>query len=247
MKKLLMLLIVISLSKMGWAQNWGGGIDDEKINWGFSFQYISAELKLVKKPNWRSPFYDPELGAYVTDSLSSIVSPPTPGFGIGFLVSMNVFPNFDVRFTPTLVFTDRTIDYNYVVPGTYNPTAPTAQRKIQTTMVDWPLTLKLKSDRIMNFRAYMLGGLKYSMDLTSGKKNNDDSAAPVNKLLKSKQNFLSYEAGLGFDIYFEWFKMSPEFKLSYSLSDVIKHDSNPYSNPLEKAKLRHFTFSLFFE
>ena len=93
----------------------------------------------------------------------------------------------------------------------------------------------------------MLGGLKYSVDLASGKKNNDDAVAPVNKLIKNQRSFLSYEAGLGFDIYFEYFKMSPEVKLSYSFSDILKHDITPYANPLDKAKLRHFTFSLFFE
>ena len=114
-------------------------------------------------------------------------------------------------------------------------------------MVDFPVGLKLKSDRLMNFRAYMLGGLKYSIDLASSKKTNDVEAAPIDKLIKNKKSFLSYEAGLGFDIYFEYFKMSPEVKVSYSFNDILKHEDQPYANPIDKAKLRHFTFSLFFE
>lgn len=93
----------------------------------------------------------------------------------------------------------------------------------------------------------MLGGIKYSMDLASEKKTNDDNAAPVNKLVKNKKSFLSYEAGIGFELYFEHFKMSPEIKVSHSFKDILLHTSNPYTDPIEKAKLRHFTFSLFFE
>lgn len=233
-------LLLVNFAK---AQNWGGGIDDERFNWGFSFQYISSEYKLIKKSNWRDPFFDAGLNKYVTDSLSAIYSPNTPGFGIGFVVNSNITSNFDVRFTPTLVFSDRMINYNYGITGA----TAVVQKKYQSTAVDFPFSLKLKSDRIMNFRAYMLSGLKYTISLTSSKKNDDAAAAPIDKLLKNKQSFLSYEAGLGFDIYFEYFKMSPEIKLSYSFKDVLNHDPSPYSNPIDKAKLRHFTFSLFFE
>jgi hypothetical protein len=187
------------------------------------------------------------LGNYVTDTLSAISSPTSVGFGIGFVVNSRINNNLDVRFTPTLVFNDRLINYYYVEPGTYNHGNPLIQKKVQATMIDLPLGLKIKSDRMMNFRAYMLGGLKYSIDLASGKKNNDASAAPIDKLIKNNKNFLSYEAGLGFDIYFEWFKMSPELKMSYAFKDILKHDDTPYANPIDKAKLRHFTFSLFFE
>ena len=229
------------------AQNWGGGIDDERFNWGFSFQYIVSEYKLTKVKDWRKPFFDIDQANYVTDTLTSISSPNSAGFGIGFVVNARITSNVDVRFTPALVFNDRLLNYTYVEPGTFNAGNPLIQKKVQATMVDFPLGLKVKSDRLMNIRAYMLGGLKYSVDLASGKKSNDDAVAPVNKLIKNQRGFLSYEAGLGFDIYFEYFKMSPEVKLSYSFNDILKHDITPYANPLDKAKLRHFTFSLFFE
>lgn len=229
------------------AQNWGGGIDDEHYNFGFTFQYISAEYKMVKRSNWREPYFDTGIGNYVTDELTAVSSPPTMGFGIGFVVNGNLHRNADVRFTPTLVFSDRILKYNYVVPGTFNPTQSEIEKKYQATMVEFPVALKLKSDRLKNFRAYMMGGLKYSADLASKKKTNDEEAAPINKLIKNKKGFFSYEAGLGMDIYFEYFKMSPEIKLSYSFKDILLHDNTPYANPIEKAKLRQFTFSLFFE
>ena len=56
-----------------------------------------------------------------------------------------------------------------------------------------------------------------------------------------------YEAGLGMEIYFEYFKLSPEFKMSYSLNDMIKREGNAFDRPLERAKLRQFTFTLYIE
>lgn len=223
------------------AQNWGGGIDDERLNFGFTFQYIASEYKILKKASWRTPFPDPDRsGQPATSNLKSISSPVSPGFGIGFVVNNSLTKNIDLRLTPTLVFNDRKMLYSYEVEEPISKT-------VKATMVDLPLGLKLKSDRLMNFRAYMLGGLKYSIDMASKNKTNDIEASVLEKNLKNQRNFLSYEAGIGFDLYFEWFKMSPEFKMSYSFKDIVKHEGNAFDTPIDKAKLRHFTFSLFFE
>ncbi len=222
------------------AQNWGGGNDDEKLNFGFTFQYVAAEYKILKTANWRTPFTNPDNNLPATSNLTSVSSPVSTGFGIGFVVNTRVTSNIDLRLTPTLVFNDRKINYTY-------ETDEPISKKVQATMVELPLGVKVKSDRLMNFRAYMLGGLKYSMDMASKKKTDDLDAPALQKNLKNSRNYLSYEAGIGFDLYFEWFKMSPEFKLSYSFKDIVKHAGNAFDTPIEKAKLRHFTFSLFFE
>lgn len=240
-KKLTLFICIVVFAIQGSkAQNWGGGIDDEKFNFGFTFQYISAEYKIIKAPNWRTPFTDPDTGTEATSKLTSISSPTSPGFGIGFVVNKRLTKNVDFRLTPTLVFNDRKVIY------TYESNEPIA-KKIQATMVEFPAGIKLKSERLTNFRAYMLGGLKYSRDMASKKKTNDITASVLNKNLKNSRGFLAYEAGIGFDLYFEWFKMSPEFKLSYSFKDLVKHEGNAFDTPIDRAKLRHFTFSLFFE
>jgi hypothetical protein len=226
------------------AQNWAQGIDDDNFNWGYSFQYISAEYKIWKKADWRTPFTDNTF-MQVTDSLSSISSSPTSGFAIGFVANRKITNNIDLRLTPSLVFSDRKLFY------TYSPFAYTVldkTKKIQATMIELPLSIKLKSDRLMNFRAYMLGGLKYSIDMASAKKqNNANVTDEMEKFVNNKKSFLSYEAGIGCDFYFEYFKMSPEIKMSYSFKDIITHENTAFANPIDKAKLRHFTFSLFFE
>lgn len=237
------------------AQNWGGGVDDENVHFGFTFQYTGSSYKIKKKADWRAPYrslLQPERGL-ITDSLNAMYSKSSPGFGIGFVVNGRVNNHIDVRLTPTLVFTDRLMEYEYAAPygtnvsnnaGLLSP----VEKKVIATLVEFPLGIKIKSDRRNNFRAYMLYGAKYSMDIASKKKTEDIQFDEEFKFLKNKKSYWSLEAAFGMDLYFEYFKMSPEIKLSYSLSDILDRTTpNPYNYPIDKLMLRHVTFSLFFE
>ncbi len=253
-KPLLILLFLLTVNTVK-AQNWGGGIDDESFNWGFGFQYIASEFKIIRTPNWQDKFEnkDPQQGSlgFVTPQLKSISSTLSPGFAIGFVLNYKLTSHLDLRSTPSLVFNDRFVNYEYdtqgPIPVNANFPGGIKQQKISPVMIDVPLSIKLKSDRRKDFRAYILLGAKYSTDLTGGKKPKDDGAIWVDRLLKNKKSFASYEAGLGFDLYFEYFKMSPEIKVSHSFGDVIKREGHPYDTPIDRAILRNFTFSLFFE
>lgn len=236
------------------AQNWGGGVDDESIHFGFTFQYVNSLYKVQKKANWRERFRDPATKLPVTDSLNAVYGKSSPGFGIGFVVNGRVSNNVDIRLTPTLIFSDRLMEYEYGPAGIGTPPTTPAmpfssiEQKVSATMVEFPLGIKIKSNRRNNFRAYMLYGAKYSMDIASKKKTDDSGQDYVYKLLKNSKSYLSYEAGFGMDLYFEYFKMSPEIKLSYSLNNILNSsDPNPYNAPIDKLTLRHVTFSLFFE
>ena len=225
-------------------ENWGGGVDDEDVHFGFNFQYIKTNFKLYKAPSWQKPFPNPDKsGEFLTDSLESISSPLSSGFGLGFITDVRLGKNLNFRATPALVFADRYIDYTYTVTS-YN-----IRKTVQSATLDLPLGFKLKSDRRRNFRAYVLGGVKYSIDIISKKKLNDDDLGQLDKLVKTNRNILWYEAGIGFDFYFEFFKLSPEIKWSQSVNNVLASGSSPnaYATPLEKLFLRNFQFSLYFE
>lgn len=233
-------LLISSLSLFA-QESWGGGVDSEPFHFGFTFQYISSEYKIVKKPDWRDPFYDPQDGSLVKPELYSISSPTSPGFGLGFVSNFRLSNNADIRFTPALVFSDRFLDYRYLDSTQFK------QQRVQSTLVDFPLGIKIKSDRRKNFRAYVLAGAKYSIDIVSKKKTNDEDNILAEKFVKNNKNILWYEAGIGLDLYFEYFKLSPEIKLSNSFRDVLRPEDHPYSAPLDKLFLRNFQFSLYFE
>ncbi len=258
MKKTVVIFFFCLLAGKAFSQqNWGGGIDDELLHFGFTFQYVTSEYKIYKTPSWRAPYFETNsfegTSTQVTDSLNSIRSIVSPGFGLGFVSNLKVNKHVDVRFTPTLVFSDRILDYEFKPNNTYEITPPDGspdgfiRKSINSTLVEFPLGLKLKSDRKKNFRAYILGGAKYSVDIISKKKTNDAGNVAVQKLVKNVKGILAYEAGIGFDLYFEFFKLSPEFKLSNSINNVLRPEDHPYSKPIEKLFLRNFQFSLYFE
>lgn len=237
------MLMCFALSSSA-QENWGGGVDDEVLHFGFTFQYVNSEFKIQKRPNWQAPFaspgeYDPS-ERILYDSLYNISSQGKPGFGIGFVSDLRLGNNVNLRVTPILVFSDRLAYYGYKTEGLL-------EKKVQSTMIDIPFGVKLKSDRRKNFRAYILAGGKYSMDIISKKKLNDEDLIMSEKFLKTKKGFLSYEAAIGFDLYFEYFKMSPEIKFSQSVNDILMHDRTPFANPIEKMFLRNIQFSLSFE
>jgi hypothetical protein len=237
---LLLLLCSSSLFAQSSPPNWGGGADQNDFSFGFSFSYVSDYFKIVKKPDWRNPYYDPGVGKNITDSLRSINSPHQPGFAIGFLARYRITDNLEIRTNPTLIFADRELFY------TYND-GTTQTKSVSPSTLDFPLSLKLKSERVGNVRAYILGGIKYSAALGGGGGIDNNQTDPIEKLVKNSKGYGSYEAGLGCDIYFEFFKLSPEIKLSNSLGNILIPGSEPYSTPISKLSLHSVVFSLIFE
>ena len=246
-KKISLFFIILVSCLSVTAQNWGGGIDNEDYNWGFSFQYIATEFKLIKNKNWINPYTDPVTNKLITDSLLSVSSPLTQGFGVSLVFSRFITKNLDIKFTPGFAFVDRVVDYQYKTPTVNNKAFSYKQQKIAGSFFEAPIGLKLKSNRVENFRAYIVLGGKYSIDMASAKKAADLDAAQIDKRFKNSRKYFSYEGGIGFDFYFEYFKMSPEIKVSYSVKDILIHDNSPYSTPIDRAILRNFTISLFFE
>lgn len=239
------LFILITAQNSFGQEKWGGGVDGEQLHFGFTFQYIASEFKILKTSNWREKFPDPYSGFPMVDSkLISLSSPVTPGFGLGFVSDYRLGDNANLRFTPGMVFADRVVNYEYE-NSTFN-----TQKKVLATLVDLPLGIKLKSDRQRNFRAYVIAGAKYSVDIVSKKKTDDIALSPEAKYLKNIKNTLWYEAGFGLDIYFEFFKMSPEIKFAQSAKSVLRdfdRPENPYTAPIDKLFIRNLQFSLYFE
>jgi hypothetical protein len=237
----LLLILMLFFGKTIFAQApaWGGGADQADHSFGFTFQYVNSYFKIDKKPSWRNPYYDPGVGHTITDSVNSISSPGSPGFAVGFLARYNLTDFLEIRTSPSLVFADRTLSYTYATPS------QNVDKAVQATSIELPVALKLKSERIQDFRAYMIAGIKYS-DAVGAKKNTADTD-PLNMLVRNKNGFGSYEVGLGCDIYFEYFKLSPEIKLSNSFGNLLISEANPYSAPINKLSLHTVTFSLIFE
>lgn len=239
-KKVILLGFVLVLASFsrGRAQGWGGGADQSPFSFGFTFQAIQQYYKIIRQPNWRMPAPN-AAGEMLPDSLTTISSRRTPGFAVGFITRYNVTENLEARLTPLVVFADRELNYSFK-NAVNNVTS-----QVQATTIDLPLLLKLKSDKVGIVRAYVVGGVKYSMAIS--KQKDDLNQAPLQRKILNTRNFASYEAGLGCDIYFQSFKMSPELKIANSFGNILVQGTNPLSSPIDKLFLHQIMFSLHFE
>src|SRR5579875_1398026 len=192
-----LLILSGSVSAQRVVQAWAGGADQSSFSFGYTFQYVNSSYKILKKPDWRNPYFDQGVNRNITDSLNSIGSAGKPGFALGFIARYSLTDNLEIRTVPTLVFADRTIDYQYRTQNL----APDKQMVVSTTQAEFPLELKLKSNRIGNFRAYIIGGAKYAFGIGNQTRQNEADLAPLERKLKNVRNFSSYVAGFGCDIY----------------------------------------------
>jgi len=177
---------------------------------------------------------------------SVYVAEPTnsPGFQLGLLATTRLSPRFELRFNPQLLFTERNLFYHLKYPDPFvEPPYDSVTKKIESVITTFPLQIKFFSDRIGNFRVYMLGGLKADIDLASNAR-----AKRAEELVKIKKYDFGFEAGIGFNFYYPSFILSPEIKISNGLNNIHSRDENlKYSNILDRITSRMIVFSIHLE
>ena len=163
------------------------------------------------------------------------------GFGLGLLATVRLSDRFQFRFNPQLSFTARSIYYKRKYPDQDMQTDVT--QTIESVTVSFPFQVKLQSDRIGNFRVYMMTGIKGDIDLASNAR-----AKKAEDLVKIKKYDYGIELGLGFNFFFESFILSPEIKLSNGIPNLHARDpSLIYSSVFDKIQSRMIVFSIHIE
>ncbi len=175
------------------------------------------------------------------DSVYVLESTPQSGFNLGIISNLRLGEYADLRFIPSLAFATRNLEY------TFKSTKGDIKRKkaVESTFVEFPLDLKLKSARSNNFRAYILVGGKYSIDIASQK--DVKSELLTDAIVKLRKNDFYYSVGIGFDFYQKYFKFSPELKYSFGIRDLLIRDSNVFANSIDKITSKIVNISFTFE
>ena len=104
-----------------------------------------------------------------------------------------------------------------------------------------PIYLKYRSERVNNGRAYLLFGGNVMIDMSA-----TEQLSQSQNLEFHKTNY-SLDVGFGIDIYFAYFKFSPEIKYSYGLKNMLINQDNEYNNLITKLSTRSILISLTFE
>ncbi len=183
--------------------------------------------------------YVPDIKKY--DSVYAVRQIAQPGFDLGIIGDFRLSNHFSVRIVPTLQFVERKIDFEFSIrhDSSYVKTKP-----ITSYLMMFPIDFKYRSERINNWRAYLVAGGRGGFDMGSNSKLKDKSGKDLLKLQK-----LDYgvEVGFGFEFYLDYFKLSPEIKMYYGLSNQVVKDGGVFSNPIERLNTKMFMFTLNFE
>ena len=152
------------------------------------------------------------------DSLKTIQSHPKLGFNLGIVSELRLHRYLTLRFIPNLSFAERNLEY-YFDPNRFDSLNNNARitytkvKSIESTFLNFPLDLKLRSARLKNFAAYLLGGGGYSLDLAS-KRKTVNGTDPNEQIVKIQRDDFSYEAGAGVEFFLQYFKFAIEGKLT---------------------------------
>jgi hypothetical protein len=205
--------------------------DNMRYYFGLAFGYVSSSLHTSKSSRFLQ-----------NDSILSVEPGASGGISLGLLATFKINNRFEFRMVPQLIVGGSkyfTYTLSHPLPGE----SYVEKKTLPSTIVSFPFQVKFNSDRIDNFRVYMMGGLKYDADLAS-----NSAARNAEDMVKLKKSDYGVELGLGFNFYLKFVTLSPELKISNGLSNIHSRDPNlKYSSVMDKLKSRMIVFSLIIE
>lgn len=220
---------------------------------GFSSQ---AQKELYRQDHDDMPYYFGLTLSYNTSYLhqtksikflqsdSVMIAEPgaSGGIALGLLGTFRLADHWQFRINPQLIIGgSKYLSYN--LNNTTAGESASQKQILPSNIVSFPFQVKFNSDRLGNFRTYLLGGLKYDIDLAS-----NSTARNAENIVKLGRYDFGVELGIGFNFYLPFVTISPEIKISNGLSNL--HQVDPalkYSNVLDKIQSRMLVFSIHFE
>ncbi|MDN3596747.1 porin family protein [Zunongwangia endophytica] len=238
MKRYFILFIIIFSLKPAQAQLFSKekvqqsvDIDNKRWSWGYFLGFNSYDFHFDYKNYDRSPRTGREIA--VDRNI---------GFNVGLLGNLKLHKNVDLRLQPGVNFSSRGF---YFTPGN-GVTEDNRYREINSTYIHVPLLLKINTNRLNNFRPFIVGGVSYSTNLSSNEDNADDN---YDGQFRMTTNNYNWEIGFGIDFYLYYFKFTPSIRGVFGLNDELVRDDNPnsiYTGNIDRMTTRavflNFTF-----
>jgi hypothetical protein len=204
--------------------------DKSRMKFGFLLGINRTDFKVVRADN-----------LHQSDSILLLEPKGQSGFNLGIISDFKIIDNLHIRFVPELAFSQRDIRYKVLYP---NNNLPYVTKKVESTFINIPLTLKFRSNRVGNYRMYVLAGGRYAIDLVSQAKVVTDNDEIIVKLAREDYG---YDIGFGLDCYLELFKFSPEIKMFQGIPNILVDDAAAYTTSIKSLRSRIFTLSFTFE
>jgi len=210
MKKIIVVLILISSfiptinaqkkDIVIYKQNW----DKQKVFWGY---YLGLNQKSFKI-NYKSA------NTYINVT-------PSVGFNVGLIGDLRLHKNISLRLEPGLSSNTKQLAFTSIPGGPKD-----SIRDVNATYLRIPLLLKFNTNRMNNFRPYLIGGVSYDYNFSSNQDNPNDNS---NGEFRMKKNNFTYEIGLGVDFYLPYFIFSPSIRGVFAINNELVKDNDPNS------------------
>ena len=205
--------------------------DSRMYHFGFLLSANTSSFYIDYKPDFS-----------FSDSLLGIDNVPQAGFNLALLASFNPVKNINLRFVPGLSFQDRGLNYTFLAEDNK---VETFLKRTESVWLQFPMMLKLRTNRVGNFAAYGLIGGSYGIDMQSQKDVNDNVAGKI--VVKLEKTDITLDAGGGFDFFLPYFKFGVEMKTCFGMKDVLIQEMNQFTDPISRLRTRTFVLSLCFE
>lgn len=145
----------------------------------------------------------------------------SPGFCVNVLADLRLHKYLNLRLSPGMYFGSKNvtmIDYNSDRSKTQD---------VKSAYVAVPLDLKISGDRLRNARPYVTLGTMATFDVS--KKRSEAL------MFNTADAYLC--VGMGVDFYLPFFKLNPEIKFCFGLTDILKHERPDLTDDPETFKM----------
>lgn len=168
-------------------------------------------------------------GIITEDNRSWFMEQPSfsPGFCVNGLFDLRLSQWFNLRFTPGMYFGNRDITMIDVNTADAPDGPVTYRQNMKSAYVVMPIDLKFSGQRFRNCRPYLTGGVMPTFDVS--RRQGD--------YLRFKSTDIYLTLGMGFDFYLPFFKLNPEVKFCFGLTDVLDHKRTDLTDDPQKFQI----------
>ena len=203
-------------------------IDLRPLHFGIS---IGLNVQDVEMRNVGPQLVDMGDGGAVERTVLCDADTWNPGFSVGVLADLRLSQYLSLRITPTMHFGSKHLVFRDLQDLNDGGQPRETTQDMKNTYISVPVDIKYSAERFNNYRPYLLAGVSPMLNL-SGKDQD---------YVQLKRFDTMLEVGLGCDFYLPFFKLIPELKFCYSLTDAL---NKKHSDELTDATKRAFSRSI---
>ena len=172
-----------------------------------------------------------------------------PGFSVGVLGDFRLSDNFNLRISPTMHFGSKHLVFRDFDDLNDAGQLREMTQDLKNSYLTLPIDLKFSAPRFNNYRPYVIAGFSPMINLAG--KDQD--------YVRLKRYDAMVNVGMGCDFYLPYFKLIPELKFCYGLTNALDKDhvnelvdmnKRVFANSIngvDGVRTKMFLFTLYFE